>query len=102
MTKLDTKKQISTLAFLFAATYMISYMTRINYGAIISEMEVSTGFSRSLLSMALTGSFITYGVAVLSKKMGWTFTIFIWFIIAAVGTAICLLAAKPWAKKFGK
>ena len=42
-------------------TYMASYITRINYGAIISEMEHSTGFSRDLLSMALTGSFITYG-----------------------------------------
>lgn len=61
MTKLETKKQINSLAFLFSMTYMVSYITRINYGAIISEMEVATGFSRSLLSMALTGSFITYG-----------------------------------------
>jgi len=44
------------------AYLMVSYMTRINYGAVIAEMEISTGFSRSLLSMALTGSFITYGV----------------------------------------
>ena len=62
MAKLETKKQINTLALLFALTYMVSYMTRINYGAVIAEMEISTGFSRSLLSMALTGSFITYGV----------------------------------------
>jgi OPA family glycerol-3-phosphate transporter-like MFS transporter len=41
---------------------MISYITRINYGAVIAEMESATGISRSLLSMALTGSFITYGV----------------------------------------
>ncbi len=62
MAKLETKKQINTLALLFALTYMVSYMTRINYGAVIAEMEISTGFSRSLLSMALTGSFITYGI----------------------------------------
>ena len=42
--------------------YTISYITRINYGAIIAEMEVATSVSRELLSMALTGSFITYGV----------------------------------------
>jgi len=36
-------------------------MTRINYGAVISEMENATKISRSLLSMAVTGSFITYG-----------------------------------------
>ena len=43
-------------------TYMISYMTRINYSTIISEMECATGMSRSLLSMALTGSAVTYGI----------------------------------------
>jgi sugar phosphate permease len=40
---------------------MVSYITRINYGAIIVEMESATGISKSMLSMALTGSFITYG-----------------------------------------
>lgn len=59
--KLNSKKDVNILALLFAVTYMISYITRINYGAIISEMERATGLSRSLLSMSLTGSFITYG-----------------------------------------
>ncbi len=49
------------LAFLFATTYFISYISRINYGAVISEMENATGIGRALLSMAVTGSFITYG-----------------------------------------
>ncbi|MGN0526140.1 MAG: MFS transporter [Acutalibacteraceae bacterium] len=40
---------------------MVSYMTRINYGAVISEMVSATGYTKSGLSMALTGSFITYG-----------------------------------------
>ena len=40
---------------------MVSYITRINYGAVISEMVDQTGLSRAVLSMALTGSFITYG-----------------------------------------
>ncbi len=61
MMKLQDKKQINQLTLLFAATYMVSYMTRINYGAVISEMETATAFSRSLLSLAVTGSFITYG-----------------------------------------
>lgn len=59
--KLNSKKDVNILALLFAVTYMISYITRINFGAIISEMERATGLSRSLLSMSLTGSFITYG-----------------------------------------
>ncbi len=62
MRKLQSGREVNRLTILLAATYMISYMTRINYGAIISEMERATAFSRSLLSMALTGSFITYGV----------------------------------------
>ena len=71
MTKITDKKAVRNLAILFAATYMISYITRINYGAIISEMEKSTGMSKSMLSMALTGSFITYGLGqVISGILG--------------------------------
>ncbi|MBQ3095450.1 MAG: MFS transporter [Clostridia bacterium] len=55
------KSATSRLILLFSLTYMVSYMTRINYGAVLAEMETATAFSRSLLSMAVTGSFITYG-----------------------------------------
>lgn len=49
-------------AYLFAATYFISYITRINYGAVLVEMVATTGFGKTALSVALTGSFITYGL----------------------------------------
>ena len=55
-------KEVKYLAFLFSITYMISYITRVNYGAIISEMVIQTGFEKSLLSLALTGNFIFYGL----------------------------------------
>ncbi len=57
-------RQISAryVTWLFALTYMVSYVTRINYGAVISEMVLATGYSRSLLAAALTGSFVTYGL----------------------------------------
>lgn len=55
------KKQVTRLAWLFAITYMLSYMTRNNFSAIVAEMETATGLERSALSMSLTGSFITYG-----------------------------------------
>lgn len=55
------KKQVSRLILLLASTYMVSYLTRINYGTIISAMVTQTGFSKDSLSLALTGSFITYG-----------------------------------------
>ena len=59
--KLQTKKEVNQLGWLLAITYMVSYITRINYGAMIAQMVVETGYSKSLLSMAVTGSFITYG-----------------------------------------
>ncbi len=62
MEKLTDKRKINGFIFLFAVIYFTSYITRINYGAVISEMESDTGLSKALLSMALTGSFITYGI----------------------------------------
>ena len=62
MEKLKSSRQINALAFLLALTYMTSYITRINFGAVVSEMSEVTGFSKSMLSMSLTGSFITYGI----------------------------------------
>lgn len=62
MNKLESRRQINALAILLALTYMISYITRINFGAIVSAMETDTGIAKDLLSMSLTGSFITYGV----------------------------------------
>ena len=55
------KKQARLIIFLCAAVYMISYVTRNSYNAIISEMVTSTGLAKSALSVALTGAFITYG-----------------------------------------
>lgn len=60
MTKALNKKG-SILIFLFAITYMVSYITRINYDAIISEMVRDTGYTKDVLSLSLTGMFITYG-----------------------------------------
>jgi OPA family glycerol-3-phosphate transporter-like MFS transporter len=42
----------------------------------------------------------TYGVAILSENVGWNSTIFLWFLVAAAGCAICLGCMKPWTKKF--
>ena len=50
------------LVYLLMVIYLVSYLTRINFGAVISEMCDSTGISKVLLSLSLTGSFMTYGV----------------------------------------
>jgi len=40
----------------------------------------------------------TYGIALLSEKIGWQWTVGVWFIIAALGALVCLIAAKKWKK----
>lgn len=71
MSEIKDKRQVNRLIFLFACTYMVSYLTRINYGTIISAMVTQTGFTKDSLSLALTGSFITYGAGqIVSGIMG--------------------------------
>jgi len=60
---MKTKSLAGTkLAVLFMITYLISYLTRTNYGAIVVEMVSDTGFTKAALSVGLTGSFVTYGL----------------------------------------
>ena len=49
------------LVYLLMLVYLVSYITRINFSAVVSEMCDSTGISKVLLSLSLTGRFITYG-----------------------------------------
>ena len=56
------KKQAARIIFACSLVYMISYVTRNSYNAIIAEMVTSTGLAKSTLSVALTGAFITYGL----------------------------------------
>lgn len=58
------KENQSHLLFtlLCCLVYFISYMTRINYGAAISEIVNSLQISNQLAGMAVIGSFITYGI----------------------------------------
>ena len=68
---IQTKKQIRRFVFLCAFIYFISYVTRTNYGAVLSEMVTSMKLTKSELSVALTGSFITYGAGqLISGFMG--------------------------------
>ena len=57
-----TKKSYMGLAVLLSFTYFVSYLTRLNYGSLMLEMERSLNISNTLLSMAVTGSAVTYGV----------------------------------------
>lgn len=60
MNKLD-KKQANRLILLCSIIYCISYITRINYNAVLVSMEATTGISQDQLSYALVGLFVAYG-----------------------------------------
>jgi OPA family glycerol-3-phosphate transporter-like MFS transporter len=99
--KLQTKKELRQLTWLFALTYMVSYITRINYGAMITEMVADTGFAKSLLSMAVTGSFITYGTGqIVSGIVGDRFSpkklISLGFCVTIAMNLLMVLCRNPW------
>lgn len=59
------------LMLLFMFTYLISYLTRINYATVISEIVIREGVLKSTASLALSCSALTYGVGqLLSGYMG--------------------------------
>ncbi|MCI9276169.1 MFS transporter [bacterium D16-50] len=71
MCKLTDKKSIKTMTFLLTVTYMVSYVTRLNFGAILPEMVEQTGMTKGMLSAAVTGSAVTYGLGqLLSGYLG--------------------------------
>ena len=59
--KLTDKKTVSRYIWLLSVAYMVSYLTRVNFGAVIYDMVLSTGYEKAALSAAVTGAFITYG-----------------------------------------
>ncbi|MBO5649684.1 MAG: MFS transporter [Clostridia bacterium] len=61
MVKLQDKKAIRALIFLCAATYFISYFTRLNYAAVMAEFIAESGYSKAIAVLPLTATSITYG-----------------------------------------
>lgn len=61
MNKIVDNKKSSKMIFVFTCVYMISYMTRIDFEGLISEIVRSEGIEKSLASICVTCLFITYG-----------------------------------------
>lgn len=59
--KLVNGKHMFSLVFLCSAIYFVSYITRINYSAVLVEIMKSEGFAKTEASVPLTGLFIVYG-----------------------------------------
>lgn len=62
MKKLTDKKSIRFLVYLCATVYFVSYMTRINYAAVLVEIRRSMQITPAEASMAVTASAISYGI----------------------------------------
>lgn len=58
----DARRSARRLVFLCSLVYFCSYLTRLNYSAVLVEMISGGGFSRAGASAAVTGLFITYAV----------------------------------------
>ena len=101
MEKLTTKKQINGLALLFAVTYMVSYITRTNYGAVIEAMVETTDYTKALLSMAPIGSFITYGIGqivsgILGDKLSPKKLVTCGFIVTVIMNLLIPFCTNPY------
>ena len=101
LNKLTDRKAITRIAWLFAMTYMVSYITRINYGAVIAEVVTATGYTKSLLSMAVTGSFITYGVGqiasgIIGDRLSPKKLISIGLCVTLVMNLLMAFTTDPW------
>ena len=55
-------KRSSRITLMCALLYFCSYLTRYNFGAVLVEIVAREGISAELVSMSITGLFITYGI----------------------------------------
>lgn len=69
MKKLIVKRYVTALSLLCAVTYLVSYLTRKNFSAVISEYVVAEGVTKSAASVVTVAMFVCYGIGQLIS--GW-------------------------------
>ena len=85
--------QQKPLKFLYAAAYFMSYFTRYAYSAVLAELIVNMGVTKSRASVALTGFFIVYGVSqIFSGILGDKFQPKYIIAVGLVGTSVVNLS----------
>ena len=71
MKKITNKKQILLLTAMCIAAYLVSYLTRKNFNAVLAEFTVAEGVEKSAASIITVSLFIFYGVGqLLSGYLG--------------------------------
>ena len=56
------RRETKKLTLLLSAIYAVSYIVRLDLGAVVVEITASTGMQKGDVSLALTGLFLTYGI----------------------------------------
>ena len=71
MKKITDKKQIFCLTSMCIAAYLVSYLTRKNFNAVLAEFTLAEGIEKSAASLITVSMFIFYGAGqLLSGYLG--------------------------------
>ena len=94
----SARPRAGRLVFLCSLVYFCSYLTRLNYAAVLVEMITGGAYSRAGASAAVTGLFITYSVGqLISGYLGDRIPgeLLVFFGLAAAGIMNILLPFCP-------
>lgn len=85
-------KRASGFILLCGIVYMCSYITRINYGAVIADLIPTLGITKSAAGLVSTTAFFTYGAGqIVSGILGDRFDARRQVAIGILGTVLCNL-----------
>ncbi|MBQ6420619.1 MAG: MFS transporter [Clostridia bacterium] len=92
---------LGTAAVIVGAMHAINFFlicvvpARFEKYGIVSTMS---GIINSLTYVGASAGVYLFGKIADSKTLGWNAVLISWIVIAAFGTVMCLIAAKPWNK----
>lgn len=87
------KKYYRLLEILCCLVYFTSYITRINFGAVVAEIVTAEGFAKSTVSIVVVMGFISYGVGqLISGVLGDIFSAKRLIFTGFLATSACNLA----------
>lgn len=93
MPQRHTTRKENLFILLCFAVYFVSYLTRINYAASVSTIITDMALDKATASLAVTGSFFTYGVGqILCGFLGDRIPPRQFITFGLLGTALCNLA----------
>ena len=92
---------VALSAFLTGSMHGVNLILICMVPAFFQKYGAMSTVSGIINSCTYIGSAIsTYGIALVSEKMGWSATLLMWTVIAVAATIICFVNIVPWKKKF--